>query len=94
MKYNHNQKVLDFQDDINIILKAGFKPIAVSQLYLEDTFVFETSAEAKSAYNLLENSSSPKLFGWWYGKKDFLKTVEEYENEYKIKVLIHWLNDD
>lgn len=94
IKYNHNRPLKDFQKSIDIIKKEGFNPIAVSQLYFEDTFVFETSEEGLKGYNLLEKDHKLRVVGWWYGKEEFLKTVEEYETENNgfSKVLIHWLN--
>jgi len=94
MKYNHDREVKDFQEQINIIKNAGFNPIAVSQMYFEDTFVFEKSDEANKAYKELEDSEDTKVLGWWYGKEDFEKAVKEYENENDeyIKVRVHWLD--
>ena len=94
MKYNHDKKIKDFQEQIDIIKQAGFNPIAVSQMYFEDTFVFETKEEASKAYKLLDNTINSKVIGWWYSKKDFLNEVKEYETENNgySKVLVHWLN--
>jgi len=91
MKYNHNRELSDFQEDINLIKENGFNPIAVTQMYLEDVFVFETNEEAKHAYETLEKTTTPKVIGWWYGKDDFIKYVEVYQNEYNKKVKIFWL---
>jgi 4-amino-4-deoxy-L-arabinose transferase-like glycosyltransferase len=93
IKYNHDRTLEEFQSQLKIIENAGFKPIAVSQLYFEDTFVFETSKEANEAFNLLEKNKPSEVIGWWYGKDDFLQTVKEYEtdNEGYSKVLIHWI---
>ncbi len=92
MKYNHNRPLSDFQDDIKKIESEGFKVIAVSQMMMEDTFVFETQDEADKAFKLFEQDNTT-IVGWWYGKEDFIKAVEEYEknNNGYSKVLIHWL---
>lgn len=94
MKYNHIKEKQDFQEQINIIKSAGFKLIAVSQLYLEDTFVFESPEEANKAYMQLEVCNDAKVFGWWYGKEDFERTVKEYETENggDSKVCVYWFN--
>ena len=94
MKYNHDREVQNFQEQIEIIKNAGFKPIAVSQMYLEDTFVFEKSDEANKAYKQLEDCDDTKVVGWWYGKEDFEKAVKEYEteNDGYSKVRAHWLD--
>lgn len=94
---NHNKDFEFLQDDIYLIVSNGYKPIAVTQIYMEDTFVFETEEEAKRAYHQFEKSESGQrigeIIGWWYGKEQFLETVKEYEEEYKEKVLIYWLNE-
>lgn len=95
MKYNHKNTLSDFEESLDKIRKEGFNPIAVSQLYLEYTFVFETDEEATNAYMKLERDKEGnwigEVVGWWHGKEDFIKEVEKYENEYKSKVLIYWL---
>jgi len=90
IKYNHDRDISDFKYDLDIIRKSGFNPIAVSQMYLENTFVFETEKEANNAYKILEIKEQT-IDGWWYGKKDFLKEVEKYEKQSTSKVLIHWI---
>ena len=97
MKFNHNRPLSDFQDDINELKANGHNPIAVSQMYFEKTFVFETKGESQKAYRQFEMNENEKLIGkivgWWYGKDDFEKTVKEYEteNDGYSKVLVHWL---
>ena len=97
MKFNHNRPLSDFQNDINKLKANGYNPIAVSQMYFEDTFVFETKEEATMAYRQFERDEEEKwigeIVGWWYSKEDFEKTVKEYEteNDGYSKVLTHWL---
>jgi cobalamin biosynthesis Co2+ chelatase CbiK len=97
MKFNHNRPLSDFQSDIDKLKANGYKPIAVSQMYLEDTFVFETKNEATRAYRQFERDEKEEwigeIVGWWYSKEDFEKTVKEYEteNDGYSKVLVHWL---
>ena len=92
---NHNKELEHFQEDIDLLVSNGYKPIAVTQIYMEDAFVFETAEEAKKAYHQFERSITGKwigeIAGWWYGKELFLETVKEYEEEYKETVLIYWL---
>ena len=95
MKYNHKRPVEDFKEQIQIIKDNGFNPIGVSQVYFEDSFIFNTAKEAKLAYNLLEQDKF-LVTGWWYSKKQFEKIVNIYEKDSledndPIKVLIHWL---
>lgn len=97
MKFNHDRMLSEFQSNIDKLKENGFNPIAVSQMYFEDTFVFETEEEAKKAFQQFEIDENEKwigdISGWWYGKEDFIKTVKEYEteNDGYSKVLIHWL---
>lgn len=97
MKFNHNRPLSDFQSDIDKLKANGYKPIAVSQMYFEDTFVFETKDEATKAYRQFERDEKEEwigeIVGWWYSKEDFEKTVKEYEteNDGYSKVLVHWL---
>jgi len=81
LKNNHNRKLNDFSNELNIIKSAGFNPIGVSQMYLEDVFIFNTQEESKKAYELLEIKNK-SVIGWWYGKYDFEKEKEKYEKEY------------
>lgn len=93
-KYNHDREVEDFQEDLEVIREEGFNPIAVTQMYFEETFVFETPEEANRAFQKLEANGNSRVIGWWYGKEDFLHEVDIYEkeNEGYSKVRIHWLN--
>ena len=97
MKLNHNRPLSDFQSDIDKLKANGYNPIAVSQMYFEDTFVFETNEEATKAYRQFERDEKEEwigeIVGWWHGKEDFEKVVKEYEteNDGYSKVLVHWL---
>jgi len=54
------------------IREAGFKPIAITVMICEETFVFRSEDEAKRA---------AKIFlpeGWWYSLKDFDAAREAY----------------
>jgi hypothetical protein len=96
MEYNHNRGFSDFEYSIDVLHKHGFNPIAVTQMYFEEVYVFETDAEAQMAYSVLEKDiceyCDKKLFGFWYGKEAFEKEVAEYESLSEFKVLIYWLN--
>lgn len=89
---NHRRKFSSFDAQLRIIRNRGFNPIAVSQLYCEDTFVFNTDEEAEAAYQLLEVTDK-QIDGWWYGYKSFIAAVHKYECELPTsKVKIFWLN--
>ena len=86
--FNHDRPLSSFEESLEIIRSAGFKPIAVTQMMFEDTFVFETDEEATKAYTLLEIGG--EVCGWWYGREEFLEEVRDYEKG-GVKVLIYWL---
>lgn len=97
-KYNSDRNKSSFKEVLDILKKYGYNPIAVAQMYFEDTFVFETSKEAKEAFDIFENRETrivpdeDCVVGWWYGKESFLKTVAEYESkEGAYKVRTFWL---
>ena len=92
IKYNHDRPLSSFKEDIKTIESEGFKVIAVTQMYFEDTFVFKTPEEVNKAYEIFEKNN-PKICAWWYGKDDFIKAVKEYETESKgySKVKTYWL---
>ena len=90
--YDHINLTLDhFKEDLEKIKGYGFNPIAVTQLFFESAFVFETEDEAYEAWAILE-SQKQEVIGWWYNKEDFQKVVKEYEaNNPEIKVKVFWL---
>lgn len=90
MEYNHSRTLESFTDSINKIKEYGFNPIGVSQIYFEDTFVFETDEEAKKAFQLLEVEHKV-VQGWFYGRDLYEFTVKRYEKERDRKVLTFWL---
>lgn len=97
MEFNHDRTLSDFQNNIDKLKANGFNPIVVSQMYLEDVFVFKTKKEAKKAYRKFERDEKENwignIAGWWYSKSDFKKTIKEYEKKYNLKILIHWIDD-
>lgn len=90
--YNHKRPLKSFSEFIKKLRENGHNPIAVTQMYCEETFVFGTEEEAKSALLLFNDSVDECHFGWWYGKDEFMRVVEEYEFVYPdTKILIYWL---
>ena len=85
MKNNTDRTLESFNEQLTILRENGYNPIAVSQMYFEDTFVFETKEEADRGYLQFERDKNEKwigeVVGWWYSKEDFLKAVKEYEEE-------------
>jgi hypothetical protein len=77
-----------FSEFIKKIRDNGHNPIAVTQWYCEETFIFETPNAAEAAYKAFGEEG----FGWWFGKDEFMRLVEEYEFVYPdTKILIYWL---
>jgi len=44
MEFNHDKELVDFQAAIDIIRHHRFEPIAVTQMYFEQVFVFKTDS--------------------------------------------------
>lgn len=100
VRYNFNRPLSDFQENIDRLRNAGFKPLAVSQMYFEDTWVFGTQEEALRAFRTFEIDENEKRIpdgfdGWWYGVEEFKEEVKNYESEAAMsegsKVRIYWL---
>lgn len=98
MTYNHDYPLEEFKPQLDIIRKKGFKPIGVTQMICEDTFIFETTEEAKKAYETFEQKGDKwigKVVGWWYGKEDFKLAEKDYlekmDNGEDFKLRIYWL---
>lgn len=73
------------------IIAAGFKPIAITTIICEETFIFKSEAEAEAA---------AKIFlpeGWWYGFGSWDKTREEYVKKFydgdeECAPMVYWLD--
>ena len=89
-EYNHERPLSSFKESLILIKSYGFNPIGVSQMYCEDTFIFETQEEANSAYQKLEKELG-LLQGWFYSKEEFEKQKLEYETQLNCKVLTYYL---
>ena len=75
------------------IQKAGFKPIGITVLMCEETFIFKGDAEAKKA----AEKFLPE--GWWYGLSAWHETREEYVKEVyggdeDLAPTIYWLDEN
>ncbi len=89
-----HERCLDarYIEPLKKILDIGLKPIAVSTIFFEDVFAFETEEEAQQGYKTLEVDSSNKVTGWWYDRKGFVESVDRYGDDRHI--IIFWLNDE
>ncbi|PIZ50419.1 hypothetical protein COY27_07090 [Candidatus Woesearchaeota archaeon CG_4_10_14_0_2_um_filter_33_13] len=103
IKYNIDKDYSYFKNEVDILMKNGFKPIMVCQMLFEPTFVFKTEEESKLAYEKLELNESisikERVIGWFYGEKEFIKEVKRYENilsvnkGQQIKVKVFFINE-
>jgi hypothetical protein len=70
---------------------AGFKPIGITVLMCEETFIFKSGDEAKQA----AEKFLPE--GWWYGIDGWEHTYNEYVDRFyggdkELATPIHWLD--
>ena len=82
---NIPQDLRKYYFDLEVLKTHGYKPVAVTTMMCENTFVFETQDEADRAY--LEFERHPKgeyISGWWHGKEDFLQNLEDYKKEFTL----------
>jgi hypothetical protein len=73
------------------MISKGFKPIAITVMACEETFVFRGSKEAKDTWEIYKNE------GWWYGLDGFIKERIDYVKDlYKGKIedapIVYWLD--
>lgn len=78
------------------VIDAGFKPIAITIMICEETFVFKTNKEATEAYMSISEND-----GWWYGldgKYPWNQTWKEYVDKHydgdeSKAPKVYWLNE-
>ncbi len=77
--------------DLEILKSAGYKPIAVTTMMCENTFVFETQDEADRAFEQFEKYPQDEcISGWWYCKESFADSIKEYAKEVGYDPHIIW----
>lgn len=93
-EYQEEMDVYGTPDSVllKMVREQGFKPIGITIMMCEETFIFKGTKEAKEAWEMF------KPEGWWYGLGDFwkdwddyLKQMGEYDYE-EADVAIHWLD--
>ena len=77
----------DYQKQIvEKLRKAGFNPVGIGMMGLEDTFIFETDEEATRANHQFERAENGRwigeIEGWWYGREEAVKILAEYNEMY------------
>ena len=83
---------------LNKMGKADFYPVGFARMGGEDTFIFQTSEEAKKAYHHFERNEKGEwigdIVGWWYGKEAWPETVDWYrKNVMDEEVSVFWLGE-
>jgi hypothetical protein len=73
------------------IREAGFKPIAITVLLCEETFIFKGKEETQNAADMF----LPE--GWWYDFSSWVLTREEYvkkfyEGDDDLAPTVYWLD--
>jgi len=68
----------------------GYSLIGFCNFLLENTFIFETSDEAKKAFKEFEQDKK-EIFGWWYGKSNFANVRLHYESKYD-EIVVIWFD--
>jgi len=72
---------------VKIMIPYGYRPVAITIYNLEETFIFKTKEEATKCYEELEVEKK-LVQGWFYGEEEFEVYRKEYEDKYKITMLI------
>lgn len=84
-----------FERELKILNAEGYYPTAITTLFCELTFIFETAEEARTAFEKFEADNSrkreKKVIGWWYGKEQFLESKEQFEKDLGYPIQIHYL---
>lgn len=73
------------------IKEAGFKPIGITVLLCEETFIFKGKQECEAAAEMF----LPE--GWWYDISSWEETRKEYvkkfyEGDEESAPIVHWLD--
>jgi hypothetical protein len=58
------------------VREAGFKPIGISIIMCEETFIFKGEKEAEEAWKKF------KPEGWWYSYANFVDSRRDYVKKY------------
>jgi hypothetical protein len=79
---------------LKLVREQGFKPIGITTMMCEETFIFKGSKEASEAWEKF------KPEGWWYGLSDFWKDWDDYlelmgeHDKKEADSVIHWLDEN
>ena len=76
------------------VVAAGFKPIGMTVMMCEETFIFKSHVEALDAFEKFKPS------GWWYGYPEFLDAERQYKKDlsdfgiYDYELDILWFDEN
>lgn len=76
---------------LKAVREAGFKPIGITVLMCEETFIFKDKMQATAAWEIF------KPEGWWYGFGDWEETRQQYVKDIyggneEDAPIIYWLD--
>jgi hypothetical protein len=80
---------------IKLLRDHGHKPIGITNVMCEETFIFNSKEECDKAH--WEMQVQERLVdGWWYSKEEFEKmlSTEPMFQQKNGKPKIYWLNED
>jgi len=85
-KYGTSESLL-----LKEVQAAGFKPVGITVMMCEETFIFKGDTDAKAA----AKQFLPE--GWWYGLDGWYDTREEYVKKFyggdeDLAPTIYWLD--
>lgn len=70
------------KENIKLIISKGYKLIGYTQMYFEETYVFETEEDAIKAYNEFEQTTDGdwigNIVGWWLSLEQYDNNIKEY----------------
>jgi hypothetical protein len=69
----------------------GYNLIGFCNFLLENTFIFETAAEATKAHKEFEKDKK-EIVGWWYGQADFANARLHYESKWE-EIIVVWFDN-
>lgn len=89
--YGHDAYGTPNSELLQKVREAGFKPIAITVMLCEETFVFKGKEETQKAANMF----LPE--GWWYdfgsfedSRKEYIKDV--YRGDEDAAPMVYWLD--
>jgi hypothetical protein len=99
MSFDNEDELIEYHDNYgtfdSILLKqvitAGFKPIAITVMVCEETFIFKSKCDAEAA----AKQFLPE--GWWYEYSEWIEARKEYvkklyRGDEDLAPTVYWLD--